>query len=161
MLLATPLRLINSQSITNCMAKGKKKKNKPRRHLLQSGMVISQCKWEDNNCLLKRRISSLAPAPSSSFFFAKQWVGFGSSWDSLTLGASQQRNTEKRQLKLRSIDSGVAGWREEKTVRAEGRQAWIKKQQRLSPVSVRSAGVCQLWDHNLRWQVKATNSQFT
>lgn len=97
-----------------------KKKNKPRRHLLQSGMVISQCKWEDNNCLLKHRISSLASAPSSSFFCKTTcWV-----WLRLRLahfGARASRETLRNDnLSCARLILESQGWREEKKKR-EGR----------------------------------------
>lgn len=133
MLLATPLSLINSQSITNST-------EKPRRHLLQSGMVISQCKWEDNNCLLKRRISSLASALKR---LRKQRVQIGSSLNSRTLWGRAKETHWGRQLRLcyfspllsflnaggpQLIFESQAGGR--KTERARGHQFWIKKKKK-------------------------------
>lgn len=134
MFLATPLSLINSQSITNST-------EKPRRHLLQSGMVISQCKWEDNNCLLKRRISSLASALKR---LRKQRVQIGSSLNSRTLWGRAKETHWGRQLRLcyfspllsfflsaggpQLIFESRAGGR--KTERARGHQFWIKKKKK-------------------------------
>lgn len=131
-------------------------------------MVISQCKWEDNNCLLKRRISSLASALKR---LRKRRVQIGSSLNSRALWGRAKEARWGRQLRLcyfspllsflnaggpQLIFESRAGGR--KTGRARGHQFWIKKKKKNPQQSLICLCTCprvwQLRNHKLNWQLR-------